>query len=69
MIKGLRSVAGYESLVSDINLRGLPLQKRGNDFHSAKDFNQMTNEFFILPIKEAVQKAKFDRLKRGYESE
>lgn len=69
MIKKLRSVAGYESLVNDIKLRGLPLLKRGNDFHSAKDFNQMTNEFFILPIKEAIQKAKFEQLKRGYESE
>lgn len=69
MIKSLRQVAGYESLVNDIKLRGLPLQKRGNDFHSAKDFNQMTNEFLILPIKEAVQKAKFEQLKRGYESE
>lgn len=69
MIKSLRSVAGYESLVNDIKLRGLPLQKRGNDFHSAKDFNQMTNEFLILPIKEAVQKAKFEQLKRGFESE
>nr|DAH91916.1 MAG TPA: Replication associated protein [Microviridae sp.] len=69
MIKSLRSVAGYESLVKDIKLRGLPLYKRGNDFHSAKDFNQMTNEFLILPIKEAVQKAKFEQLKRGYESE
>lgn len=69
MIKELRSVAGYESLLKDLELRGLPVYHTGNDYHSAKDFNQMTNEFFILPIKEAVQEAKFNRLKRGYESE
>ena len=69
MIKELRSVAGYESLLKDMELRGFEPCTRGNDYHSAKDFNQMTNEFFILPIKEAVQNAKFKQLKRGYESE
>lgn len=69
MIKSLRSVSGYESLLKDLKLRDLPIYHRGNNFHSASDFNQMTNEFFILPIKEAVQKAKFEQLKRGYESE
>lgn len=69
MIKSLRSVSGYESLLKDLKLRDLPICQRGNNFHSARDFNQMTNEFFILPIKEAVQKAKFEQLKRGYESE
>lgn len=69
MIKSLRSVSGYESLLKDLELRDLPIYHRGNNYHSARDFNQMTNEFFILPIKEAVQKAKFEQLKRGYESE
>lgn len=69
MIKSLRSVSGYESLLKDLKLRDLPIYHRGNNYHSARDFNQMTNEFFILPIKEAVQKAKFEQLKRGYESE
>lgn len=69
MIKSLRSVSGYESLLKDLKLRDLPVYPRGNNYHSARDFNQMTNEFFILPIKEAVQKAKFEQLKRGYESE
>lgn len=69
MIKSLRSVSGYESLLKDLKLRDLPVYQRGNNFHSARDINQMTNEFFILPIKEAVQKAKFEQLKRGYESE
>lgn len=69
MIKELRSVAGYESLIKDLELRDLPVYHTGNDYHSAKDFNQMTNEFFILPIKEAVQEAKFKQLKRGYECE
>ena len=69
MIKSLRSVSGYESLLKDLKLRDLPIYQRGNNYHSARDINQMTNEFFILPIKEAVQKAKFEQLKRGYESE
>lgn len=69
MIKSLRSVSGYESLLKDLKLRDLPTYQRGNNYHSARDINQMTNEFFILPIKEAVQKAKFEQLKRGYESE
>lgn len=69
IIKGLRSVAGYESLLKDLKLRDIPVHHKGNDFHSAKDFNQMSYEFLVLPIKEAVQQAKFERLKRGFESE
>lgn len=69
MIKELRSVAGYESLLNDMKLRDIKPFIRGNDYHSAKDCNQMMNELLILPIKEAVQQAKFERLKRGYENE
>lgn len=69
MIKELRSVAGYESLLNDMQLRDIKPFIRGNDYHSAKDCNQMINELLILPVKEAVQQAKFERLKRGYENE
>lgn len=69
MIKELRSVAGYESLLNDMKLRDIKPFIRGNDYHSAKDCNQMINELLILPVKEAVQQAKFERLKRGFENE
>lgn len=69
MIKELRSVAGYESLLNDMQLRDIKPFIRGNDYHSAKDCNQMINELLILPVKEAVQQAKFERLKRGFENE
>lgn len=69
IIKGLRSVQGYESLLHDMELRDIKSYNHGNDFHSAKDLNAMANEFLILPIKEAVQEAKFNQLKRGYEVE
>lgn len=69
MIKELRSVAGYESLLNDMKLRDIKPFIRGNDYHSAKDCNQMMNELLILPVKEAVQQAKFERLKRGFENE
>ena len=69
MIKELRSVSGYESLLNDMKLRDIKPFIRGNDYHSAKDCNQMINELLILPVKEAVQQAKFEHLKRGYENE
>lgn len=69
IIKELRSVGGYESLLNDMKLRNIVPYSHGNDFHSAKDFNQMANEFLILPVKEAVQEAKVQQLKRSYESE
>ena len=69
IIKELRSVAGYESLLNDMKIRDIKPYSHGNDYHSAKDLNQMANEFLILPVKEAVQEAKFRQLKRGYEIE
>lgn len=69
IIKELRSVAGYESLLNDMKIRDIKPYSQGNDYHSARDFNQMAYEFLVLPVKEAVQEAKFNRLKRGYESE
>lgn len=69
MIKELRCVAGYESLLNDMKLRDIKPFNVGNDYHSAKDCNQMMNELLILPVKEAVQQAKFEQLKRGYEND
>lgn len=69
MIKELRSVAGYESLLKDMKLRDIEPFNHGNYYHSARDLNQMVNEFLILPVKEVVQEAKFNQLKRGFESE
>lgn len=69
MIKELRSVAGYESLLKDMKLRDINPCYFGDNYHCAGDYNQMMNELLILPIKEAVQEAKFKQLKRGYEGE
>ena len=69
MIKELRSVAGYESLLKDMKLRDITPCYFGDNYHCARDYNQMMNELLILPVKEAVQEAKFKQLKRGYEGE
>lgn len=69
MIKELRSVSGYESLLKDMKLRDISSSSLGDNYHCGADYNQMMNELLILPVKEAVQDAKFKQLKRGYECE
>lgn len=69
IIKELRKKQGYESLLSDMKLRDISVTHTGNDYHSARDINSMSYQYLVLPVKEACQQAKFERLKRGFEVE